>query len=389
MKITYENDLQRGPGNGRLRCSEEHFPEGGYAAAFERASDHFFLGGLGEWGAQKTFLPITGEREGNGGITLLIGPGVVNQLDTQERYRVHLQSPDGAVFKAQLGIQEIIYSAVQTLNNTAAPLTPDKPEPAPPQQPEAEPAPPNTQEELPAEKAPQTEQPPPDGALTLPGPQARKSGAMLPLLLVAALLLLAGGGGAAWWFFLRQPQPPAVETPEAPSAPEQAEAPQPSTERPPDPAVGSFLEDAAKPQPQAEKPAEPAPSPAPAPPPGAEERVRLFFSGQGRTPEAAAQLSRELPRETPAEQDAVYRLYYFAGEHGEQSILLEYAACLDPAKPQWGSIGKDAPAAWRIYEKAKATQPGAVAAQNNLKSWLEQKAAAGDAQAALWLRRLP
>ena len=92
-------------------------------------------------------------------------------------------------------------------------------------------------------------------------------------------------------------------------------------------------------------------------------------------PAAAAKLSRELNAATPAEQDALYRLYTYAADSGEPEILRHYAACLDPSKPQWGSIGKDPAAAWQLYERA-----GASEAQQQMKSWLEQQAAGGDAQ---------
>ena len=144
-----------------------------------------------------------------------------------------------------------------------------------------------------------------------------------------------------------------------------------------------------KPAATPEKPAPAAPAaPAAAAPQTPEQRVTLFFGGKDRTPEQAAALSRELPVATKADQDAVYRLYYFASENGELSVIMNYAACLDPSKPQWGNINKDAQAAWELYTRAKATRPEAAEAQQNLKTWLEREAAAGNAQAKLWLTGL-
>ena len=180
---------------------------------------------------------------------------------------------------------------------------------------------------------------------------------------------------------------------EAPAASESSAIP--NTPEPQDAAPSAAAPETAAPQEPnqsgdpaaADRPEQPAAAPEPqAPTAGTEVRVQSFFNGGERTPQAAARLSRELPAGTPAEQDAVYRLYYFAGENGESSVLMDYAACLDPGKPQWGSIDKDAPAAWELYEKAKGTQPQAASAQQALRTWLEQKAAAGDARAARWLR---
>lgn len=149
---------------------------------------------------------------------------------------------------------------------------------------------------------------------------------------------------------------------------------------------------------------QPKPAPAPAAPPiqaqpapatiqqapvGTVARVEAFFNGDKVTVEGAAELSRKLAKATVAERDAVFRLWRYAGERGERSVLMDYAAALDPSKPQWGSVEKNALTAWAIYEQAKMSELGAAGAQAKLKTWLEREAAEGNAQARVWLKQLP
>lgn len=360
MHITYENDTKRGPGHGILRCQVgegERFPEGKCTLALERSSDHFFLG-ANDWGGQKSFLAVGMERTDAGELQLLLGPDIIDRLDAQEKYRAHVQGSNGILCKpATFCPDGLLVSPAGTTGRVAeaTAVQPEAPKPPPPPPPPPEPAPDPPPEEPPvAVPLPEADKPvekPP----SMTGPEIRetppKDRSLLWIVIVALVLLLLLAGAA--WYFLKgkkpspPPEPVPTSTPAQTASPQQAAAPQTT-----------------------------------------EERVRVFFAGDNRTPPAAAALSRELPKESAADQDAVYRLYYFAGERGESSILMDYAACLDPVKPQWGSIGKDAPAAWDIYEKAKATHPEAGQAQQNLKAWLQQEAASGNAQAVGWLRQL-
>ncbi len=361
MHITYENDTERGPGHGILRCQAgegERFPEGSCTLALERSSDHFFLG-ANDWGGQKSFLAIDTERTEAGTLLLLLGPDIIDRLDAQEKYRAHVQGADGSTCKPATFCPEgLIVSPAGTPGRVAAAATAQpevpKPPPPPPTPPESPPEPPP---ETPPVVAPPLEKPI-EEAPRFDEPEVReapkKDRSLLWVVIVAlVLLLLLAGAGAAWYFLKgRTPKPPPVEPSPTATTPVQVPTPQAAASQ------------------------------------TTEDRVRAFFAGNNRTPPAAAALSRELPKESAADQDAVYRLYYFAGERGESSVLMDYAACLDPGKPQWGSIGKDAPAAWDIYEKAKATHPEAAQAQQNLKTWLQQEAASGNAQAVGWLRQI-
>lgn len=376
MHISYSNDTQRGAGHGILTCMGEHFTGGNYSIAIERASDRLFLSGSNEWGAQQTYLPVGTAKAHTEELQLLLGPTIVDQLDTQERYRIHLASDDGLAAKALLQVADIVYSSFGPLNNAVAvppppagtvlPATPEEPvnEPAAEQQPDAM---------LPDMKTLAEED-----AHAAEDPAEKSHPArrfLLPVALVVLLLLLCGGA----WFFLHTPsqQPPLPET-----------TPDTATENPPSPAQQPPVQQPPAPNNTQQPPAAQQEDPA-TPAPTAEERVKLFFQGQEITPEAAARLSRELPSGTSAEQDAIYRLYYFAAEHDEASVLMDYAACLDPTRPQWGTINKDAVAAWEVYEKTKSRRPEAAEAQRALRTWLEQHAADGDGQAKYWLQQLP
>lgn len=116
------------------------------------------------------------------------------------------------------------------------------------------------------------------------------------------------------------------------------------------------------------------------------ERVDQFFLAPNCTPLAAAQLAAELPKATAGEKDAVYRLWHYAASNGEVSAFMDYGACLDPSRPRWGGIEKDAPLAYGAYKNAEANNvDGALAAMDGLMAWLKEKAATGDAQARKWL----
>lgn len=120
-----------------------------------------------------------------------------------------------------------------------------------------------------------------------------------------------------------------------------------------------------------------------------EEQVRRFFRSGNITPGAAIQLAARLDKKTSSEQDAIYRLYYYAAESDEPEGLLEYAGCMDPYRPQWGTISKDGAQAWQIYAKAiQQKAPGAEEARDHLLEWLENQAKNGNSRAKSWLDQI-
>lgn len=132
---------------------------------------------------------------------------------------------------------------------------------------------------------------------------------------------------------------------------------------------------------------EPQEQPAPVAPLSVEDQVRNFFKGERMSPLAAAELAARLPKNTPQEQDAVYRLYYYAADNGEPSALFPYAQALDPSMPAFGTIEKDAPEAWNAYRKAP-DQDKAAKAMTQLRGWLEDESQRGNREAANWLREI-
>ena len=357
MKISYSDDTQKGPGHGTLTFSETLFPDGPYSMAVLRASDHAYLaagpGGGTIWVGETRFMPVRTETTPEGGITVPIGPEVVDALDPLEKYLVTLKPEQGDELKARLQVEDgITYSLDGRLDNTGmraqAAAAPAAPKPAP------EPAAPAPAETPAAEKAPETPLSlTPEAPAPAPAPR-RKPGPVLIVALVAALL---AGGLATWKFFDGKAQEE-----EAALSGKSGAAPAPVTELPP-----------------TQK--------------SAEEQVRAFFSGPDVTAKAALALAAQLPKATPAEQDALYRLYYFAAGQEAPAAFMPYAACLDPAEPRWGSIEKDAAAAYAAYAKAAASDSkvakAALEAQTRLRAWLEREAAAGNAQARAWLQELP
>lgn len=113
----------------------------------------------------------------------------------------------------------------------------------------------------------------------------------------------------------------------------------------------------------------------------AKGRVASFFAWE-RNPEAAMKLAGELDADTPEQQDAIFRLYYYAAGEDNAQAAQRYAECVDPSRPAWGSISKDGAEAWYYYGKS----PDGEKARASLKAWTEKAAAEGNAEAAAWLK---
>ena len=400
MKVTYVCDEQKGPGYGYLACSGESFAPGNYGLCLQRAVDKCFLSPLCEkaderWIESRTVFDVTGTLSEQGELLLPLDPRVVNLLSTQDTYRLSLITQGGKPLLAQFRIESINYSAEDSLNNAQVMAAPKTPEPAV------------------AISEPMPE------SLACPAPQPEDSAkrGKKPLLFVLASLLLLALAGFLAWFYLRQevpPEPVPVVTPVDKEAqgetaqsgegasgqesdPLQQALPKPAPGQEDNPLQQALPEPAPgqenNPLQQAlpEPVAQPAPetSPKPSPVVSVEDQVQTFFADRERTAARAVELSQSLAHNSPSEQDAVFRLYYFAAEHGERKILLDYAACFDPARPAWGTIEKDALEAYRLYEEAKAELPEAQTRQNEMKSWLEEAAKGGNAQARMWLSQLP
>lgn len=339
MKALYRNDEGAGPGHGILEFSEALIPDGPWSLSLRRASDHLHASGkAAAWTPENVFIPLPGEVGAGGTLVLKIGPDIVDGLDPQDQYMVSLKGGDGEALSARLRLGPVIYSPSESLNYTARGER--KPEAAP-EKPAEKAAPEKTAARPEPAAAPAA--PLPEG----PAPLRRKAGIWRYVIL--ALLAL---GCLAWYLI-----DPGRDKPEEQPRQSAANAPE-------------------------RQPAQNTPS--------AEDETRQFFNGLTITPQAAAELARRLPKNTDADKDAVYRLYYFAAENGERSVLMDFAACLDPSLPAWGSIQKDAPAAMNAYRDAESEKiKGAAEARAHLLAWLKQKSAGGDAKAREWLSQIP
>ena len=115
--------------------------------------------------------------------------------------------------------------------------------------------------------------------------------------------------------------------------------------------------------------------------------VTAFFAGERkgeRTAEGAMRLAAELVADTPEQQDAVFRLYYYAAEEHHAPGALKCAECFDPSLPSFGNIKKDAAEAWYYY----GMHADGAAAREKMKNWVQDAANRGDANAKEWLKAL-
>lgn len=354
MKIEYRDNRKLPPGNGFLVFSEELPPDGPWTLSIQRSSDQKYLSGKssGQWLGETIRIPFQNADFANGSLKLAIGPAIVDSLDQKDQYRLDLRGADNIEHRGRLKISAIAHSMGNSLDNTAKMA--EKPAPPPPPAPE-----PPSARPVPA-AAPAPEEP-----LHMPSEQASTQGSArrlaLPLLALLALLCLA------WWYFDKRP---AKQEATAPAASEESAAAGSASE-------GMEVIGRKAPEPQASKTGAL---------PDAERAVREFFAGSNLAPVNALALARSLPHNTPAEQDAIYRLYYYAVTSENPAGYMEYARCLDPSAPQWGTIEKNGAEAWQYYEKAAAGKDAAAtSALENLHKWLEEQAQAGDAMARAWL----
>ena len=375
--------MERGRGYAWLRISEvANIASGNWRFSLCRGSDAAYLGRTGWQNSEDFTEPETYAIDGDD-LILHIGPDVVNRLDTNENYRIALQSvgerPQAATF------------AITTLNRTLMDAqgkisaggvkksleTPPQPAPIPVPVQESEP-----QVELESTPPPQT---------------TKKS--PLPIILAALLVLALLGGGAAYWFIFSKGGKPEiqetaaqkpVEKPEAKEdKPQQTASPEPAkpSEKEPEPKVDKPQE-TASPEPVKPPAKEPEPTAAPPPPP-ASTRVQVNqYLGGNPTAQGARDLAAKLPQSSAEDQDALYRLWYFASDAGDALASLHLARAVDPALPAWGSIRKNGAEAWKLYAKAAPQQPEAAQAMHTLKQWMEKEAEKGNRDATSWIKKI-
>jgi len=113
------------------------------------------------------------------------------------------------------------------------------------------------------------------------------------------------------------------------------------------------------------------------------EQVRDFFGQNTRNGKDALNLAKQIKVQSPEDEDALYRLYYFAANQGkEKEGLVGYANFLDPTTPLMGSIKKNAVEAWNSYKEAGAQQE-----LTRLEKWLKENSQNNN-EAQKWLKTL-
>jgi len=372
MKAAFENNMERGRGYARLRLSEVANPSsGGWRFSLCRGSDMTYLGRSGWQNSEDFTEPETYAADGDD-LILHIGPDVVDKLDPNENYRITLQSDSQSSQKATFAITSLNRTLMDTQGHISSGSAKKIVAPAPQPQP-----------------APDLEPAPEDTAPSVPPPlpeTPKKS--HLPIILAALLVLaLLGGGGGAYWFMSKKSGTPEV----VPPAPVQTEEkPEPTKPEPPEP-----VKQEEKPEPAKDAPPEPVkqeekPEPAQAaPPPPVSTRVQANkYLGASPTAQGARELAATLQQSSAEDQDAVYRLWYFAADAGDAAACLHLARTVDPALPAWGSIMKNGAEAWSLYAKAAPQHPDAANAMHTLKQWMEQEAAKGNKDAIGWIRKI-
>ncbi|MEG2139159.1 MAG: hypothetical protein RRY20_00025 [Bilophila sp.] len=411
MNALYLNDTTRGEGYGLFRLTDcAYTAESAITFSLQRSGDRRYLGRTGWQDAEEQLVPesVTATADA---VELALLPAVVDQLETQETYRLSVCADGMPPAHCTLAPSEIIYARVASGGAVAAPVAPaPTPPPLPPVAP-VEPAP-----------VPPLLEPTPPLTMqsTTPPPATSHLGLILGVLVVLALL--AAGGG---WYLLRDKTPPPTEqqaTPEATPAPATPEATPPPAEVKPEPSVAPTATPPpaeTKPEPvaapAATPPAEPAPAapvtppaapatpaaPVVAPPPVApvasKVQVRTFMQSKG-TPQQALALARTLPKVTSEDQDAVFLLMEMAAEGGIAEAMLETARYYNPADTTpSGSIVKDAEQAFIWYTEAAAkartstapeTVPAVADGLASLRDWLKTQAETGSAEAANLLKKI-
>lgn len=364
MKALFDDNTERGRGYACFRLTEVlGLDASGTDWTFSLlcASEQQYLGKEG-WQESEEFHEPDIATASNGELVLYVGPQVVDRLLVNENYRIFVKTKGSGTQYATLAITSISQSLGVGAGNVSIYTAP--PKPAAPVAPVAPPVPEAELEPTPGVKPEAADEP--AAVETIPSPASATAQTSSPagsskgLLMagVALCLLLAAGGG--WWFMNSQKDaaPPA----------DVAKADPPTAPTPP----------------VAATPAVPATPPAAAPVvQSAREQARAFFAGQP-TPQAAMELAGKLGSGTEEEQDALYRLYYYAAEEKLPAAYAPLAKAADPTQPQWGSIPKDAVEAWTLYQRLAATDPAAQQAMDNLKKWLDAQTANGNKEAEAW-----
>lgn len=351
MKAEYKNDPDKGPGYGLVVFTESLFPSAPWTVSLQRSSDGKFLveGGNGQWVGESAFFPLQGTVSADGAtLELFLDPQVIDSLDQQEQYRISLKGSDGEAQRARLKLNPITFSRDDHRDNTARLKREAQ---------NAQTLNNDRESSLEKNRAGAGENPPiptvsgsaaPTGTENLEMPETVDDKPKKPKRWILVLLALIVAGSLLGFFLLKSMPEKNVDTKQQNTAEQDSKKPE-----------------------------------------SVEEQVRKFFAQGSPTAQGALALAQALPKTSPADQDAVYRLFYYAYGNNDPQSYLPYADCLNPALPKWGTIIKNAPDALEAYEKARQDNPEAAQkAIDDMLAWLEKQSAEGNEEARDWLARI-
>lgn len=401
MKATF---VQKGPGVAEIRVALEgkELNDQSCTLACQRSSDQFYLAqNGGDWTAHVQNLELPCSREGDE-LVFQLGPEYVNYLE-RGNHRLTLQAngeklgtmslhienvqpqilggsgamkpqlareAQAAKIERDLAQEEPAQEIPEPQKDTVVP-EPAKPEP---EQQKTEPAKAEIAKAATVDAAAQKPKPVPAAGKT-------SSGTKAAIILAILVMICAGVGTAIYQNFYanKTAEEPVVEN-VPPVQEEQKEEEKAKPEEEPAPAQQQpVVEKAVPAQPQQVEIVQTAPQAT------ARERARSFFANQNKTPQGAYELTKDLETTTPEQQDAAFRLLYYAISNNYAPAFAAYATCLDPTTPPWGTIQKDGATAWEYYKKA-GTPEGAAAADKVL-DWTKQNASS-NAKAREWLQQM-
>ncbi|MBO4368969.1 MAG: hypothetical protein J5803_02575, partial [Desulfovibrio sp.] len=387
MKIEYFDDPKRGPGYGFFLCRGESFVDGTWNITLQRSVDRQYLGQSGGWIETQQTIALPGSKRGED-LVLPLGPNLINALSTQDTYKLSVVN-ESTRFSGQFRIATILYSTEESLANAVVLQEEEKAPSAEKSAPEPSPVP-TQAAPVQDQKSPKknglwiigflllllalgagayyywffvkTNGSTPEGgdtpihAVQPPSNGPNEGEGVVkeePKQEVPEKEEPKQNGGEEPVKQEENPKPePSPEPAPAPSVepvPEPEPTPAPSAEPvpEPEPTPAPSAEPVPEPEPTPAPSAEPVPEPEPAPLPSAEpapqpkaepaplpeapkvtlvQEVQSFFRGSERTGEKAKELATRLKPTNPEEEDALFRLYYYAEEHGDTSLLLPYAA---------------------------------------------------------------
>ena len=396
MKAYFIDNVRAG--YAKLRCVMEDGEEvsGIPKFAIQRSSDRCFINmSTGDWENQEYFANSSNDVDNGGGeFVFMLEPVVVNNL-TSGNFRAWIFDGNEK-YKSVFSITELLTEQMDANENIRSGQHPQR-ESSPIVRTIRDQTPP-PQPQQPAQ--PQSDTPAPIAPVPIPiqdvhpepieqNPTSQSGGKkwLLPLLIILLLAILAGAGG--YWWYQKNLGKDGIPDKGMNAGEEQINDSSLKDIPPLPPSDPKVEDDSPKMQEQPETKVDESSQSSnnqqsTIPALSIRRQVADFFKEKDtRSPAAAFMLSQALRPESVEDQDAIYRLLLFAAENGISDSYIPYATCVDPSKPQWGTISKDGAEAWGYYKRA-----GEEKSMKQLMEWTEKAAKEGNRQASEWLLKM-